>query len=825
MPTFILIVLVLFLLTPFVVSSPLEDIFGKITGHTSGDLSISFDSNTPEDESIQTGNSISVSVSSSSSSKSSVFLDFQDSLQEWNSMEGDAEGIRGDAEGFEGTGDVMILGTSDFGLAETNEMTVSLWFNIKGGDTTGYFKVPLIKRGKYVYPFSIEFQMNLPYHPSKTWIESKIRTGEDQLIFGGSDSGEKTYNFNEWYHVVLTFEEGVGKYYINGDLIQTQTSSSAGLGFGSDRTSNKMTSVGGWYEDTTKSFNGSIDEVMIFNRALSSGEIASLYDSTLHSYSRNFNELVPNVYSFKAYIIDEDGNVKETETRFVKICSQDDSECLNIPVEGEEKIITVCGDTFCEVGESFETCPADCAEGEVPKEIPENMTTTSETCEILSAYWNKTIVREGTQSTLVVKGKNCNKQLVNFQLYEEDLPVEGGTNQSIANLSGIFIGDYCVVNWISLFHNDCDGSCLPSEYAFSAMLVGDTTKKIISSNRLDVRKFSDNKIFETNFESGTDKGSSGTDLDEEEFGYNCTDSDKDGFNELGEYCGIADCDDNNPLVYPGALELCNGVDDNCDGVVDPNCEGIAPCKITNIFLDSDGNLPGSPLSVVVEGENCDDYKLFYKVYEDDFFLFGDELVDSFVSDFNTAWKIKYVDDIFGDPEYYIEIYLANGEKVTDTHRISVSKVPKDKLPVADSFDGNTTDFERVGVYNLSHIVLEKQGLGKIEISSDKDIDLEKEDLDDHVIIEENLIGIDSENLPELDVPAILTLYGINIIDPIIFEDGKPCEDCEILSYENETLEFSVKHFSNYSAVDSGTIHYVRADATGTGCGRARDPAV
>lgn len=35
--------------------------------------------------------------------------------------------------------------------------------------------------------------------------------------------------------------------------------------------------------------------------------------------------------------------------------------------------------------------------------------------------------------------------------------------------------------------------------------------------------------------------------------------------------GRNDCDDAAPDVHPGAAEACNGIDDNCDGIVDPAC--------------------------------------------------------------------------------------------------------------------------------------------------------------------------------------------------------------------------------------------------------------
>ncbi|MBW2978075.1 hypothetical protein KY331_04480, partial [Candidatus Woesearchaeota archaeon] len=50
----------------------------------------------------------------------------------------------------------------------------------------------------------------------------------------------------------------------------------------------------------------------------------------------------------------------------------------------------------------------------------------------------------------------------------------------------------------------------------------------------------------------------------------CTDSDGDGYAvEVGE-CGLVDCDDNNAAVNPGATEVCDGIDNNCDTQIDEN---------------------------------------------------------------------------------------------------------------------------------------------------------------------------------------------------------------------------------------------------------------
>lgn len=46
-----------------------------------------------------------------------------------------------------------------------------------------------------------------------------------------------------------------------------------------------------------------------------------------------------------------------------------------------------------------------------------------------------------------------------------------------------------------------------------------------------------------------------------------------------------DCNDSNRYINPGAAETCNGIDDNCDGVIDP--ENSKDCN--RYYKDSDGD--------------------------------------------------------------------------------------------------------------------------------------------------------------------------------------------------------------------------------------------
>lgn len=63
----------------------------------------------------------------------------------------------------------------------------------------------------------------------------------------------------------------------------------------------------------------------------------------------------------------------------------------------------------------------------------------------------------------------------------------------------------------------------------------------------------------------------------------CTDTDNDTYSVEGGACGPVDCNDTDPLVNPGAAEVCDDtIDNDCDALFDcddPDCDGDPACNV------------------------------------------------------------------------------------------------------------------------------------------------------------------------------------------------------------------------------------------------------
>ncbi len=84
------------------------------------------------------------------------------------------------------------------------------------------------------------------------------------------------------------------------------------------------------------------------------------------------------------------------------------------------------------------------------------------------------------------------------------------------------------------------------------------------------------------------------------------DDDQDGDGVLA----CRDCDDQAPAVHPGAAEVCNGIDDDCNGLVDADDPAMPPCDdgnaCTTVDLCRDGRCVGTSPVVCAAPAPCHD---------------------------------------------------------------------------------------------------------------------------------------------------------------------------------------------------------------------------
>ncbi len=117
-------------------------------------------------------------------------------------------------------------------------------------------------------------------------------------------------SFSDWIHIVLTYDKNAvsdqQKLYVDGMLGAQMT-----LTESININSNNLT-FGNY-------FNGTIDEIKVWNRALSAEEINASYNAGLYRLETNLTNLEDGTYNYTAYTQDIAGNINQTETRILNI--------------------------------------------------------------------------------------------------------------------------------------------------------------------------------------------------------------------------------------------------------------------------------------------------------------------------------------------------------------------------------------------------------------------------------------------------------------------------------------------------------------------------
>lgn len=172
-------------------------------------------------------------------------------------------GKYGNGGGFDGIDDFVNVGTgSDLNIS-SNSITVSAWVK---ANSIGSNSVGIVSKGK------------TGVTPQQGYALGTLSTGTKMRFYPMGPQSDyveatSTISTGQWVHYLGTYDGSNIKMYINGQLDASAPSSASMI------TSDGPLVIGRWYGNYDGYyFNGAIDEVRIYNRALSEGEVRSLYD-------------------------------------------------------------------------------------------------------------------------------------------------------------------------------------------------------------------------------------------------------------------------------------------------------------------------------------------------------------------------------------------------------------------------------------------------------------------------------------------------------------------------------------------------------------------
>jgi len=209
-----------------------------------------------------------------------------------------AEGRFKRAGSFDGSDDFVDCG-NDESLDITDEITIEAWVK-RGNITTGLRDIVT----KYSYGKK-SFYTALDEESKIVFCHTQDNTYDTYHWLYGNTSID-----TNWHHLVFIFDYGYKVYYLDGTEMESNVSE-----FTSMYSSNELVRIGkNGHGGETTPFNGTIDEVRIYNRALSAEEIATIY--------KNYTEKMGSYYNVRKYA-DPEPTVKIGEEEPTEAVSTD----------------------------------------------------------------------------------------------------------------------------------------------------------------------------------------------------------------------------------------------------------------------------------------------------------------------------------------------------------------------------------------------------------------------------------------------------------------------------------------------------------------------
>ena len=253
------------------------------------------------------------------------------------SMSNIVTGVRGKALSFDGVNDALNLPLST-SVAGRSEITLSMWANFSDTSDARAMYSDYIADGTWKFALNQGFNT-----PNRLDVEFRNTNTEDTGTRISLVSSVNT-PVNQWVHIIVVYSvsNGYVKLYMNGvevgstttNIVPFTSTASAGILIGND---------GDPY--SPDGFSGSLDEVMLFSRALSASEIKALYDSKTNNFDATLNSLNNGQHTYTIYAIDGLGNIANSGQRTLNVNGAVSCTC---PSDGNVCTVDACVNNVCQ---------------------------------------------------------------------------------------------------------------------------------------------------------------------------------------------------------------------------------------------------------------------------------------------------------------------------------------------------------------------------------------------------------------------------------------------------------------------------------------------